>query len=238
MLMKTIDDFDENDVNDFYDIYFKYILPLKNLSILLPAKYSYLLVFLILLIIIGVVLSILIFLTESKNEKNIIKEMKFSNNWQFITDKLTFCQDVALSELHKASDKCYNKNNCNKCIELITYWPHLINTSLPDFEGITPFHRVCYRGNHSLIDFMISKGANIFQETNSGENAFHMLFAYYIRNPAQKNFKCLDLLLQKGYSLTKDNSLKKFILDARETDNKELEKWLSSHAISIDKRLN
>lgn len=41
---------------------------------------------------------------ETKDEQNIIKEMKFANNWQFISDKLTFRQDVALSELHKASD--------------------------------------------------------------------------------------------------------------------------------------
>ncbi|XP_043474603.1 uncharacterized protein LOC122506465 [Leptopilina heterotoma] len=236
MLFILKEEFDDNDFIGFYVFYYKYILPLKNMLILLPANYSYFLIFLILIIIIGVFLSFLTFLTETKDEPNIIKEMKFTNNWQFISDKLKLRQDVALSELHKASDKCYAKNNCNKCIELATYWPHLINATLPDFEGITPFHRVCYRGNHSLIEFMLSKGANIFQETNFGENAFHMLFAYYIRNPAQKNFKCLDLLLKNGYSLRKDKTLKKLILNARETENTELEKWLSSNAICIDKK--
>ena len=54
--------------------------------------------------------------------------------------------------------RCYNKRFALKCIELSKYCPHLINLCLPNSNGITPFHRVCYRGNYCLIDFMIDNG--------------------------------------------------------------------------------
>lgn len=44
-----------------------------------------------------------------------------------------------------------------KCIQLASSYPELINMRMfPD--GVTPFHRICFRGNIPVIEFMLAKG--------------------------------------------------------------------------------
>ena len=45
-----------------------------------------------------------------------------------------------------------------RCIEIVAKFPHLVNLPLNLSNGVTPFHRVCSRGNHALVEFMLANG--------------------------------------------------------------------------------
>ncbi|XP_076658136.1 uncharacterized protein LOC143362132 isoform X2 [Halictus rubicundus] len=100
-------------------------------------------------------------------------------------------------KLEYSANKCYDKVYALKCIDIVVYCPQLLNVKSP-INGITPFHRVCYHGHTCLITFMLGKGADPSIATIAGENALCMAVYYFLNNPLQSDFSCLEILHETG----------------------------------------
>ncbi|XP_015188460.1 PREDICTED: uncharacterized protein LOC107072777 [Polistes dominula] len=142
-----------------------------------------------------------------------------------------------LLQLHEAADKCYMKAYALRCIYLISYCPHLINIPHGP-KGYTPFHKVCFHGNTCLIEYMLAKGANPFLTTYTGENAICMALHFFLNNPNNNDFTCLNILCEIGCYLDMSNIHYDIFMNAAlNNHNKLLAKWilLNSRTMKISR---
>ncbi|KAI4501904.1 hypothetical protein M0802_003239 [Mischocyttarus mexicanus] len=131
-----------------------------------------------------------------------------------------------LIQLYEAADKCYMKIYALRCIHLISYCPYLINIPHGP-NGYTPFHKVCFHGNTCLIEYMLAKGANPFLTTYTGENAICMALHFFLNNPRNNDFTCLNILCEKGCCLDiSDVHYDIFMNAALNNHNNLLAKWI------------
>ncbi|KAK2579843.1 hypothetical protein KPH14_007528 [Odynerus spinipes] len=162
---------------------------------------------------------------------NKLKENKYPDQCisKQIVDKTITHKEILL-KLHDATDKCYMTVYALKCIQLVNYCPHLIN--IPHgLDGYTPFHRVCFHGNTCLIEYMLAKGANPFLTTYTGENAICIALYYFLKNPSNTDFTCLNILCEAGCHLDTPNvQYDIFIKAALNTNNKLLAEWILLHS--------
>ncbi|XP_033224977.1 uncharacterized protein LOC117177951 [Belonocnema kinseyi] len=238
-LIEIAKNFGHDNYTEMDEFYFQSFVAVKNIGMLLPSRIS-ILAYITVLFIVVIMFNMIRFISVCRKDFGTdAYEKDTSSTWTFVTDQIIEDNQKALEELHQATNKCYNTREALKCVELSIYCPHLINMCLPNSKGVTPFHRVCYRGNYFLIDFMIDKGANLSQKTDSGENAFHMVIDYYIRNSTQRNFNCLELLYKKGCFLKKNSEwYNKFVSVAKKAKREDLVQWLASHSTPEKKSQN
>ncbi|KAJ8679559.1 hypothetical protein QAD02_015346 [Eretmocerus hayati] len=164
---------------------------------------------------------------EFRNDK---KTDKYNANFVLRSDSL-LNYHMMLKELHDACDNCSNIFNAMKCVQLASNHPEFINARLHS-DGVTPFHKVCFRGNHTLIEFMLAKGADPELKTIAGENALCMTLYHYVYTEA-KDFSCLDLFSKRGYYLDRDDEWYAIILKLSVSNgNKELTNWLFNNSKS------
>ncbi|XP_076279964.1 uncharacterized protein LOC143208904 isoform X2 [Lasioglossum baleicum] len=132
-------------------------------------------------------------------------------------------------KLDHAANQCYDKVYALKCIDITVYCPQLLNVKCP-ITGITPFHRICYNGHTCLITFMLGKGADPSIATVTGENALCMAVYYFLNNPLQDDFSCLELLHETGCRFGAKNKWYTSLLKMAVTNkNTKLFQWLILH---------
>ncbi|XP_033352721.1 uncharacterized protein LOC117235100 isoform X1 [Bombus vosnesenskii] len=134
-----------------------------------------------------------------------------------------------LNALEYATDKCYDKFYALKCIDIIVNCPQLVNVkSLP--YGLTPFHRVCFQGHKCLIAFMLAKGADPSLVTTIGENALCMAIYYFLNNPVDDDFSCLEMIAKTGCGFGFEDKWYNSLLEMAFNNNHiKLVQWLILH---------
>ncbi|XP_008559532.1 uncharacterized protein LOC103579783 [Microplitis demolitor] len=141
----------------------------------------------------------------------------------------------SLRALHIATERCYLRRNAKQCVEIVTYCPHLVNVKLGP-GGLTPFHRICNHGHATLMSFMLSKGADPWLTTDSGENALCLAINWCIKHPTG-SLDCLYMLQRHGCSLDNTNKwFRIYLRAAMLTDHKKLVNWLFDQAAPLASR--
>ncbi|CAL7935223.1 unnamed protein product [Xylocopa violacea] len=125
---------------------------------------------------------------------NLLELQKFKHyNRLLIRHKSIISHKEMLKALEYAADNCYKTTYALKCIDIVAHCPQLVNAKSPPC-GLTPFHRVCYRGHKALIIFMLAKGADPSLTTINGDNALCLAIYYFLNKPMEHDFSCLDIL--------------------------------------------
>ncbi|KAK9308674.1 hypothetical protein QLX08_001406 [Tetragonisca angustula] len=161
---------------------------------------------------------------------NLLELQKFKNYNRLIARHHSIISHKEMIKaLEYATDRCYEKFYALKCIDIIVNCPQLVNVkSLP--YGLTPFHRVCFQGHKCLIVFMLAKGADPFLTTLIGENALCMAIYYFLNNPMDTDFSCLDMLAETGCGFGFKNKYYNNLLEIAFNKNHiKLVQWLILH---------
>ncbi|XP_058800259.1 uncharacterized protein LOC131669420 [Phymastichus coffea] len=171
-----------------------------------------------------------IMITKKRHLNGISDYQKLSSIDQFNYHKI-------LHEFHNACSNCSNVFSSMKCIQFASNYPELINVKIFS-DGVTPFHRVCFRGNVPVIEFMLAKGADIEIKTAVGENALCMALYYYLYSE-EKDMICLNILYKNGCQFAYDDEWYDIFLNlAIKNNNKSLTEWLLTHSKSPKNKNN
>ncbi|CAK9803719.1 hypothetical protein ANTPLA_LOCUS3791 [Anthophora plagiata] len=147
----------------------------------------------------------------------------------FIRQQSIISHKEMLNTLEYAADKCYETFYALKCIDIVVHCPQLLNIKSPP-NGLTPFHRICFQGKKSLITFMLAKGADPFLTTTTGENALCMAIYYFLDNPTENDFSCLDILVKTGCGFGFKDKWYNILLEMTFNSNHtRLVQWLILH---------
>ncbi|KAH0561574.1 uncharacterized protein LOC123265646 [Cotesia glomerata] len=219
----------KNDIDQVFFNLFRSneLIVMKNLNIWL--------IFILILTIAVIIIRIAEFLR--KESKKVEQKNLSSEEIQVIKDgmikgNVTLNHIKKLRALHVATERCYLKKNAKQCIEILTYCPHLVNVKQGP-EGLTPFHRICNHGHSVLMSFMLSKGADPFLTTNSGENALCLAISWCIKHPTG-GLACVEILQQHGCRLDNTNKWFRIYLHAASlAGHKNLVRWMYNQAAPL-----
>ncbi|XP_078049646.1 uncharacterized protein LOC144476487 [Augochlora pura] len=165
---------------------------------------------------------------EIKHNSKTLQEIK-NYNRSIVRQRSIINHNELIRKLEYSAERCYDKVYAMKCIDIVVYCPQLLNVKSP-INGLTPFHRVCFHGHTCLITFMLGKGADPFITTVAGENALCMAIYYYLNNPLNNDFSCLEILYKTGCKFgTKNSWYNNFLKMAVTNNHTKLIQWLILH---------